>query len=62
MNEFKINVFFNEEENDVESTMIKVFNEYIKAYINNLENNINESYTLLDKKESFVKKEMEKVC
>lgn len=62
MNEFKINVFFNEEENDVESTMIKVFNEYIKNYINNLENSINESYTLLDKKESFVKKEMEEVC
>lgn len=62
MNEFKINVFFNEEENDVENTMVKVFNEYIKTYINNLENNINESYTLLDKKESFVKKEMEEVC
>lgn len=62
MNEFKINVFFNEEENDVESTMIKVFNEYIKNYINNLENIINESYTWIDKKESFVKKEMEEVC
>lgn len=62
MNEFKINVFFNEEEKTIESTMIKVFNEYIKAYINNLENSINESYTLLDKKESFVKKEMEEVC
>lgn len=62
MNEFKINVFFNEEENDVESTMIKVFNEYIKTYINNLQSSINESYNLLDKKESFVKKEMEEVC
>ena len=62
MNEFKINVFFNEKENDAISTMIKIFNEYIKAFINNLENNINESYTLLDKKESFVKKEMEEVC
>ena len=62
MNEFKINVFYNNESNDVETTVIKVFNEYIKTYLNNLENNINESYNWKDKKESFVKKEMEEVC
>ena len=63
MNEFKINVFYNnEKETTIENIMIQIFNDYIKTYINNFENNINESYDCINNNNFFVKKTMEKTC
>ena len=55
MNEFKVNVYYDEKKSNIEKTMLIIFRDFIKSKLSNFENK-NEVYcNTVDKEKNFVK-------